>query len=150
MADSSQWSFQLSTFLFHHSSHSHLTNIARTPVPRWWQVYYSCLKLRFHLCAMRMRMKNANATQNGTHRISTGVIPFIRMWKRTANATKWIAACGDQSECECFIGRKIRSYTGLPQSSTCLTQENYTVTGSLIAFIIGIRRSYSHYAQMKS
>ena len=37
---------------------------------------------------------------------------------QTANATKWIAACSNWCECECFIRLEITSYTGPWQSST--------------------------------
>ena len=94
-------------------------------------------------------MRNANANgergkKNQAHRISTGVISFVRMWMRTANVSKWIAACSNQSECECFVGREIPSYTGPPQSSTCLAQ------GKLHWSHNRIHRWYSHYTQVES
>ena len=83
-------------------------------------LYLFSIKVRFHLCIMWMQTMNVNAIkENRAHRISTGVIPFVRMWMRTANAIKWIAACSDQCECKCFIRRETTSYTGWPQSSTC-------------------------------
>ena len=72
------------------------------------------LKLRFHLCMMRMWTTNANATKNRNHRISIGVLPFMQMWTAMA---KWIAACSDWSECECFIRWEINSHTEPPQNS---------------------------------
>ena len=69
------------------------------------------LKVRFQLCVMRM----ANATKNRLHRISIGVLPFVRM--QTVTMTKWITACSDWSECECFIGRENNSHTEPPESS---------------------------------
>ena len=46
------------------------------------------LKLRFHLCAMRMT--NAKVTKDRKHRISKGVLPFVRMGMGSMMATKWI------------------------------------------------------------
>ena len=37
------------------------------------------LKLRFHLSVMRMQMTNANVTTNRKHRISTEVLPEVRI-----------------------------------------------------------------------
>ena len=44
----------------------------------------------------------------------------------------------DQTECEWFVGPEISSYTGPPQSSTCLTQGGKNYTGPLISFVICI------------
>ena len=77
-----------------------------------------CLKLRFHLCVMWMRMTNVNATTNRNHGISIGgVLPNVRMRMWTVNATKRIAAHSNRSDCECVIRRVIPSYTEPLQSS---------------------------------
>ena len=66
------------------------TQAHRKPAANWW---YD-LKLRFHLCVMRM----TKATKSRAHRTSIAVIQFVRIQIRTANATKWIAECSNQSE----------------------------------------------------
>ena len=48
------------------------------------------LKLRFHLSIMRMRMTNVNVTNNWKHRISIGMLPFVRMRMQSTMTTKWI------------------------------------------------------------
>ena len=82
-----------------------------TPRPYWNQtegIYWSAvhcsafvhrLKLRFHLFAMWMQMRNVNTTENWKHRISRPIVvlPYIHMFYQTGNP---------------FIHRP-------PQSSTC-------------------------------
>ena len=77
--------------------------------------------------------------KNWKHRISIGMLPFVQMQMWSTTMTKWITTCSDQSECECFVGLEIPSYTGPPQSCTCLTQGQTTLVSyyhSSFAFIV--------------
>ena len=65
------------------------------------------IKLRFHLCTIPMQVTNANASTNWKYRISIEVLLNVRMWRRTAMMTKWIAVGSDWPECKCLIRRVI-------------------------------------------
>ena len=103
-----------------------------------FMVPYSTLKLRFHICVMRMRMTNANMTKNRKHRISIGVLPFVRKWMRSTTATKWILFVAISLNANGLSDRKSLHMHGATEWHALHEGENYT--GPWQSFVIHIRR----------
>ena len=68
-------------------------------------------------------MTIANVPTNQKRRNCIWVLPLSGCECELSTTTKWIAACSDQSECECLIRWEIHSDTDLPQSSACHPEE---------------------------
>ena len=71
-------------------------------LPYWFGRLCLNIKLRFHLCVMRMM--NANATKNRKYQISIGVLLFVRM--RSMTTMKWIPSWAIRANANGLLDRK--------------------------------------------
>ena len=109
------------------------------------QLLFMCLKLRFHLCVMRM----SNATKNRKHRISIAVLPFrIRMWMRSTMTTKWIPFWVIGANANVLLDRK--SLHTHDRRRVAHTSNRGKLLWSLNIIRHSQSSSYSHYGQVES